>query len=234
MESQSDVQQKLAEAVESLYDVFACYPLAQYVEGCPCCVSADDEEKLHRQPLRNLTADELSRYAFKAMTTWGAVEDFKHFLPRLFELVTAEESITDEIDVEVLFGKLTYAKWQQWSLQEQKAIQDYLDALWRYLLSCPPESITIDSFICAYGQAVDDLAPYLDTWANTRTVFALRHYFAFLDWNAGYLQRGKLGNDFWPDHKNQMRQMVDWATNPETETKMEQTLYFLGDNGERM
>lgn len=168
------------------------------------------------------------------MTTWGTTEDFKHFLPRLFELVTAEESISDEIDAEVLFGKLTYAKWQQWPLQEQEAVKDYLDALWLFLLSLPPDVVTLDGFVCAYGQAVDDLAPYLEVWASTRTAFSLRHYFDFLDWNETELQRKNLANAFWSSRREQMQQVVDWAVSPETEKKMEQTLDLIGDSEGRI
>ena len=67
------------------------------------------------------------------MTTWGTEEDFKHFLPRLLELVTAEESITDVVDSEVLLGKLAYADWTHWPSEEQKAVNDYLNALWLHL-----------------------------------------------------------------------------------------------------
>lgn len=65
MASQLDVQQGLAEAVKALYRVFSSYPLAQRVEGCPCCVSASDENLLRNKPLQHLTAKELHRYAFK-------------------------------------------------------------------------------------------------------------------------------------------------------------------------
>lgn len=234
MASSSDRQQKLAEAVEALYRAFSPYPLVRHVEGCPCCVSASDESQIHSKSLRAITADELHRYAFKAMTTWGTTEDFKHFLPRLFELVTAEESIADQIDVEVLFGKLTYAKWQQWPLQEQKAVKDYLDTLWSFLLSLSPEVVALDSFVCAYGQAVDDLAPYLEVWANRRTAFSLRHYFDFFGWNEAEMRRRNLKNAFWSGRREQMRQVVDWATSPETEVKMEQTLGVIGDDGDRI
>ena len=234
MASLSDRQQRLAEAIEMLYRVFSRYPLAEYIEGCPCCVSASDEEPFHRTPLRNIKADELHRYAFKAMTTWGGTEDFKHFLPRLFELVIAEESIVDEIDAEVLFGKLSYARWQQWPLQEQSAVKDYLDTLWLFLLSRSPEAVTLDSFVCAYGQAVEDLTPYLEAWENTHTLFSLGHYFDFLDWNETELQKRNLRNAFWSPRREQMQQVADWASSSQTKKKMGQTHYLTGDNGGRI
>lgn len=35
-------EQAVTEAVKTLYDVFAVHPPAQKVEGCPCCVSAEE------------------------------------------------------------------------------------------------------------------------------------------------------------------------------------------------
>lgn len=234
MYSSPGVQMKLAEAIETLYRVFSPYQLVAHVEGCPCCVSANDEARLHSKSLRNITATDLYRYAFKAMTTWGTTEDFKHFLPRLYELVSADESITDEMDAEVLFSKLAYAKWHRWSLQEQEAVRNYLDALWSFLLSLSPGVVSLDNFVCAYGQVVDDLTPYLEAWINTTTIVSMRHYFDFLDWNEAELQKRRLGNAFWSGREEQMRQVVEWATSPETAKKMERMLYVTNDKGERI
>ena len=158
--SAPDPQGRLAEAVEGLYDVFSRYPLVPRVGGCPCCVSDSDEALLHSKPLRELTADDLWRYAFKALSTWGTEEDFKHFLPRLFELVAAGTTIDEQ-----LFHKLVYARppWRQWPVQEQQAIEDYLDALWSYRLSLSPEVAWLDPLLWAYVEILDDLTPYLAT-----------------------------------------------------------------------
>ena len=56
-------------AIENLYTTFAVYPFKSTMEGCPCCVSDSDKENIHSKQLRELNEDDLSRYAFKAMTT---------------------------------------------------------------------------------------------------------------------------------------------------------------------
>ena len=155
-------KQALSEAIESLYETFSDYPLAQKIEGCPCFVSDEDEISLHRKPLRRLTAEDLTRYATKALTTWGTVSDYKHFLPRLFELVPELEGITYELDIEVLFGKLRYGKWEIWPEGEQKAIRQYLMALWRFVLSVPMDAEIIDEYLDGIGQAEDDMSSYLE------------------------------------------------------------------------
>ena len=88
-------------SIESLYSIFSIYPFKSTMDGCPCCVSDSDKEKIHTKQLRELDGDDLSRYAFKAMTTWGDTDDFKHYLPRIFELLattpTFEKSFNDPL-----------------------------------------------------------------------------------------------------------------------------------------
>jgi len=97
------------------------------MEGCPCCVSDTDKEKIHSKQLRDLNEEDLSRYAFKAMTTWGDIDDFKHYLPRIFELLATTDFIVDTF---VVLGKLQYGKWQQWADKEKRAITHFLFAWW--------------------------------------------------------------------------------------------------------
>ena len=100
----------LHEAVERLYEVFARYPLITPVTGCPCCTTPADYAMLASKPLRQLTAKDLRKYATKALTTWGDVNDFRHFLPRLFELIFFDNFSID-VDAESLFRKLPYGKY---------------------------------------------------------------------------------------------------------------------------
>ncbi len=200
-------QQAVAEAVETLYDVFSVYPLAQKVEGCPCCVSAEDETVLHLRPLRRLTADDLSRYVFKALTTWGGANDFRHFLPRLLEL--AAEPRNYDVDLEAITSKLEYAKWNQWPEQEQRAIREYLLALWQLLLTLPPEAVSLGEYLGAIGRAEEDLVAYLKLWHNTATDTALDQLLDFVDSQLS-LHKRKLTN--WSGRREQMAQVIDWLS----------------------
>ena len=73
------MKKDLDDKIRQLYDTFSVYPLNRGMEGCPCCVKDTDKMRLLSKPLRELAADDLSKYYWKAMTTWGAVDDFKHF-----------------------------------------------------------------------------------------------------------------------------------------------------------
>ncbi len=114
-------------SIERLYSTFSHYPFRSEMDGCPCCVSDGDKEKLHTKKLRVLEGEDLSRYAFKAMTTWGDVEDFKHYLPRIFELLSTTYFVVDTF---VVLSKLNYGNWTSWPIEEQTAIKEFLISWW--------------------------------------------------------------------------------------------------------
>jgi len=118
-------------AIKNLYSTFSVYPFKSTMEGCSCCVSNSDKEKIHSKTLRQLDEDDLSKYTAKAMTTWGDKEDYKHYLPRIFELL----STTDfSVDTFIVLGKLEYANWKTWEEKEQVAIRQFLLAWWADLI----------------------------------------------------------------------------------------------------
>ena len=114
------------------------------------------------KPLGDLLAADLERYAFKAMSTLGTVQDFKHFLPRLLELVARDGEI-GSTDVEVVLGKLRYAGWTRWPQDERVCLEQFLAALWRHGLATFPSSPEVDVCLCGIGNAVDDLSPFRNT-----------------------------------------------------------------------
>lgn len=114
-------------AIENLYSTFSVYPLKSTMEGCPCCVSNADKEEIHSKLLKDLDEDNLSKYAFKAMTTWGDTDDFKHYLPRIFELSATTHFVVDTF---IVLGKLECGKWQEWSEIERNTIIQFLYAWW--------------------------------------------------------------------------------------------------------
>lgn len=115
-----------------------------------------------------MTPKDLHFYAFCAMTTMGDVQDFRHFLPRILELLN-DDDFLGSLDREVVLSKLRYGKWEAWPEEEQGVIREYLNALWRSKLRIPPpdnsyENLPIAHWLCALARAERDLAPYLRVW----------------------------------------------------------------------
>ncbi|MCC6724024.1 MAG: hypothetical protein IT258_05900, partial [Saprospiraceae bacterium] len=110
-------------SIENLYTIFSAYPLKGRLHHCPCgCISEEQEREIYKAPLRQLSYENLGFYATKAMTTWGELNDYKHFLPRIIELYAANE-YNGNIDLTDIHNKLKYGDWQNWPAAEQEGIK---------------------------------------------------------------------------------------------------------------
>lgn len=197
-------------AIAQLYHVFQRYKVGQIIEtdGYPI----DSGPLLG--PLRRLTAADLERYRWKAMTTYGTVEQFKHFLPRLCELYAIDRESKNEWDCEMLGAKLNYGHWVKWPQKERDSVRVFLHAWWNAALDSAAESDTcspdMGDFVCCIGQAEDDLSPYLDEWIDPPGEIRLMHLAGFINGQISELMQGKLDDAFWFERHAQMRQVADW------------------------
>ncbi len=165
-----DQTPELQSAIEHLYFTFASYQLRENTEACTCCHNPQDEERLHRKELRRLNSRDLEQYAMDALFVWGGVYDFKHFIPRIFEL--AATCGGDFLDPEMVFNKLHYGEWRAWPEPEQLAVERFFGALWHCVLDNPTHKMygdEIDGWLCGIAQAVGDLSPYLTVWLAAET-----------------------------------------------------------------
>ena len=192
-----------------LYVTFARYRPTTVLEGCRCCVSPKTSAKLVSTPLAELSEGDLSPYWSKAMTTWGTVDDFRYFLPRILELSSQRTSL---IDLPWLGSKLQYASWLSWPQTEVIAVRGFLLALWRSWLSTPPEadSEAFDSLLGFTGAAEDDLSPYFALFGSLEPPNPARHVSAFLQGvSSGHLPT-ELGTGFLEERAVQVHQIAAW------------------------
>lgn len=208
---------KLIETTERLYETFAPYRIGDDFVGCDCCVSAERSTKLAETPLRKLTYEDMEHYASKAMSTWGDVRHFKHFLPRLFEL--AIEHRDKFLDLAVVFGKLRYAHWQTWPPREVACVDEYLRAYWTYQLNLDidsPQGDAIDTVLCAEANALESVEPLLTAWLAKDSISAKKHLAAFVLGNDDYLLRKhKLSNAFWDYEAKPHSEVLRWLRSQE-------------------
>jgi len=157
----------IQDAVEQLYQVFAKYPLAEETGPCSGCHSPQAEELLRAESLRNLQWKHLREFANDAFLTWGDLDDFKHLLPRIFDLVLNASEWSKTPSPESVFAKLRYGEWWTWPEEEHAAIERMLAAVWQTVLSNPPivgGFIEVELWLCCIAQCVSDLEPYLNQW----------------------------------------------------------------------
>ena len=158
----------LEDAIEKLYVAFASYPLAKDTKPCSCCHSPAANDLLHAKPLRELGWQHLSEYSVEAMNVWGGLDDYKHFLPRIFDLLLSNPRWPGEApNPESVFGGFRRGDWRAWPIPEQSAIEEMLRAIWEAVLSNPPIEggyIDVEMWLCCISQCEVDISSYLAQW----------------------------------------------------------------------
>lgn len=169
---------ELKTAITNLYTTFSQYPFRPEIDGCPCCVTAQDQRKLSAKALNLMESEDISHYSFKAMTTWGDVKDFKYFLPRLLELIATTGLAYGH---EVVLGKLEYAKWNDWEETEKDAIRAFLLAWWTESLTNKETwgLLQIKDLYPFFG----DVAPFLERWSIDIHDHSFRNLIHFIECN---------------------------------------------------
>ena len=201
-------------ALEDLYRTFQSYSLRAYTEPCPCCHKDPTvEHRLHASPLRALSAEDLNVYAQDAVLTWGTEEDFKYFLPRLFELqVEAELGGLPFSDPESLFGRLAYTHWNAWPSQEQAAIREFFLQLWTTVVNTVPADLLWSAayeWLRAIAQAEDDVSAYLSLWLGQTTDAACRNLALAITLHD--LLAEKPSEAYWQKRRKQWAQIAEWV-----------------------
>lgn len=211
---------KLRAAIENLYAVFASYPLRDDTNPCPCCHSPEDEKRLHRASLRNLSTEHLQQYATDALLVWGSEPDFKHFLPRIFELEVGNG--WEFVDPEVVFSKLRHGQWRYWPETEQHAIEKFFDALWACILDSQPHDDygwEIEGWLCGIAQAMSNLSPYLEAWAGAKTENANLNLASFIA-ETDFADPNSRPTAYWEERAELFAQIGAWVRGEVVREKM--------------
>ena len=141
------------------------------------------------QPLRALDSQDLEQYAFKALTTWGTVEDYKYFLPRIIEMT---------------LGKLAYGDFASWPLHERQAIEDFLLDAWTDAVRSNAVE-EADELLCGAARVMDtapllELADRIDPeFRDTYRMTCSRH------------DKRRLRNSYWDRDSERYKAVLDWV-----------------------
>lgn len=189
-------------AIEELYKTFEKYTFKP-TDGSPLTVSESDKATLHSKKLRELEGEGISRYAFKAMTTWGDVNDFKHYLPRVFELTATRKLIVDTF---VILGKLDYGNWNEWETDEQNSIVKFLKAWWKYDIN---NATYFDSeVLIELHKRIQDLPTMLNDWNVSVDSQGFKNYVDFVESHYPELKgKNKSFNEF---NQDEIEALINW------------------------
>jgi len=236
MEHREDSALELVHAICDLYAAFSDMPRPLQIEFCPCgCTKPEEVARLLAAPLRELCFSDLANYSFSAMTTQGSVEDFRYFLPRLFEGIASEPY---DYNPEILFGKLRYADWKDWPESQKNAVKEYLRALWfSALTTFPieeklPAFCEIESMLGSIAQTGEALSPYLQRWDGIQCTAADEHLVQFVTmYGADFAEGRTLSFAFWENSQTQAQEIRSWLLKPTTIERIVKAARLLKNDG---
>jgi hypothetical protein len=220
---------ELAESIAGLYRVFGKYPLRSDTDACDCRGCGHDERRLHSRPLTELTREDLETYAMDAIYTWGTGEDFKHFLPRIIELlVTASRHCFELADPPLILSKLSYSSWcstnwRSWPEDEQSALENFFDAVWITALEADLSDLPFDGayrWLQAIATVEPDISPYLDRWLCTDSVNSNRNLALMISQIHKLSLSGHSAQLEWGPPERQRDQLDAWLYSPDVKRKL--------------
>ena len=178
---------------------------------------------IRAKPLRSLSGADLGKFAMKALNTWGDEDEFRHYLPRMFELVVDEPNWTD---IPILFGKLSTGGWRTWPPEEQHAIERYINALTAAALHADV-NVSFRNVALGASNAGISLSNLNDVWSRmsgTAPVLQLAHLIV-LERN-DLIRTGTIGRR-WNDEARRVLSAL--IASSETHQRLEETFMQLSD-----
>lgn len=163
--------------LDRLYAAFACYRLPADVEVCEQCGPEWTAQDIRSTPLRSLSLPQLEAIHVMAMDD----NDFRHFFPRLIELLLADPAPVFAFDLGRLRGRVP-----SWPESERLAVHDLVDNLWQHLLAGFPAELGYFSdspTLIDFTYWCDEpLGPHLRRWQSLSTVAAAEHLADLLEY----------------------------------------------------
>jgi len=198
---------------EALYSAFSA-PKPRRIDACPCCVDAKNICVLLDKPLRALTPDDLGSYASSVFLTAGSEDDFRYFLPRIFE-ISADVAAWYPMP-EIVIGRLKHVRWAEWSKAEREAVEAFVLAWFDAAFAQRPDGFDADGVLCGAGRAGLDLQPLFDHLmarpAMLKALFEQNSYRLYTS--------NSLANAFWQDAPEAAAIVAAFLLSPEVELKI--------------
>lgn len=211
-------------SIEKLYDTFAKYQGLSKLEGSALYDDLDAWNKeLRSKKLRELTDEDLSRFAGKIILTWGDENDYRCYLPRILEL-TAE--LKTPYDIWTLYSRLEDANWKTWDIQEQTAINDFTLELWNSLLNNNSEKAEWEfkDYFHAIANFYPDFSQVLKIWETNDSFASVKHLTNYI-----FDERQNLFDKNYIDSVEKNTKHIDqfksWLTSESIIKKIEQAFY---------
>jgi hypothetical protein len=203
-------------AIEALYATFSGYRAPVEPELSPLKEHLTEQARmLHRARLGEIDGEMLWPYAFHALTTWGGLDEFKHFLPRMLELLWREPHW---VEADLLVGKLDYAVWRNWAETEQRAVEQFLDRWFGAILDDDRCIGLAGDFLHGLGRLRESIAPWLQRWAECDSRTATLQLADLIERERPLYKRGRLSGSWVEPARTEL---TEWLRSPEIADRLE-------------
>ncbi len=200
--------------IQHLYSTFGQYSTAG-MHYCPCgCINEQDVVRLNSKNLNDLQVDDLASYHGSALYTWGDVQHYKYYLPRILELYATQRFSL--IGLDDVYTKLAYARWEEWPYDEQRAIKDFVLADWMQRID--KHDAEIDCMKIGIYSKFISLGDLISLWDKSSSENALRNFVSFFYDHGNQLMNDKLkiDNEKYP---------IDWQRLRDLTAVLERTFF---------
>lgn len=199
----------LCRAIERCYAAFAHVERPRLLDASPTRDATEILRVLSSAPLRALEPDQLGPYAGWAITTVGNAEAYRHFLPRILELATADAGWLG-MRPPVVADRLARAGWHDWAQGEQAAIRDLFAAAFdAAIYRHPGAEVAASDWLCGRVALGEDPRIGFTTWLAAASPMAALQLAAFvLDEGRKARRNGEIRGGFWADIDASVRQEV--------------------------
>jgi hypothetical protein len=166
-------------AIENCYRVFSRYGRPSRLESSPLRDGGAILKTLTAAPLNELGSEAIGPYAGWALTTVGGVNDYKHFLPRIFE-EAVKNNVWMGTDPSVIAERLKRADWRTWPADEQGAVVDLFSEAWKQSSRQHPDLSCGSDWLCGVATLGLGVSRLLDEWLTPLEVPAILQLASFL------------------------------------------------------
>ncbi len=171
-----------------------------------------NERLLARLPVRDIPRDLLSEYNDGAWSMDTAATEFKHFLPRYFDLIRQLDFPSHSAEI-ALYRLKPFDK-SEWTTAELGNMNAFAKAFFAHCLTIYPlpDYLRLDAILIMFWKGEFDIQPLLDIWACTQTDESIVHFKDLLYYMFKDSKKPKLDNPFGEDEDALAELLNDWKS----------------------
>ena len=205
----SEAKALLRVAIERSYSAFASMPRPQKLEASPFHDADEILQTLTSAPLRELENEQVGPYSCSAITTIGDERDYRHFLPRIFELAVTCP-VWSGAEPPITASRLNMATWRSWPAEQQAAVLHFFRAAFAAVIQTHPyQGQHAAHWFCGIVILRSSAALTFERWRSSSSPNTALHMASFIIDEAKHLSRhAEVRGPFWGDVSSDVRREV--------------------------